>query len=113
MIAMTLALEPISPPLTVLPDGTVRVGHTRVNLESVVTLFQNGLSAESIAEAFPTLYLNDVYAVITYYLNHREEVEAYLHEYSTEADQLQQDLQKRFTPGLRERLLARKRTDAK
>ena len=110
---MTLVLEPITPPLTTLPDGTVRVGHTRVNLESVISLFQEGLSAESIVEAFPALQLNEVYAIIAYYLNHREDVDAYLQERDAEADQFQQELQKRFpSSGLRQRLLARKRASA-
>lgn len=51
---------------------------TRVSLDSVVIGFQRGESAEEIRRNFPTLSLEQVYGVITYYLAHRQDVEAYL-----------------------------------
>ncbi len=55
------------------------VAGSRVSLDSVVVAFLNGLSPETIAaECFPTLTLEQVYGVITYYLAHRDEVDAYL-----------------------------------
>ena len=46
-----------------------RIGATRVRLDTVVQSFETGASAEEIAEDYP-LKLDDVYAVITYYLRH-------------------------------------------
>ena len=65
-------------PLLLDRDGIYRVGGTRVRLETVVTAFQNGCTAEEILLKYPSLSLGDIYAVIAYYLTHRETVDAYL-----------------------------------
>lgn len=44
----------------------------------VVEAFGSGMSAEGIIDAFPSLALPDVYAVIAYCLRHRSEVDGYL-----------------------------------
>jgi hypothetical protein len=51
---------------------------TRVSLDSLVHAFLSGQTAESIAQSFPTLSLEQVYGALTYYLAHRSEVDAYL-----------------------------------
>lgn len=52
--------------------------------------------------------LPDVYAVITYYLRHREEIEEYLEERAREHKELRQEIESRPDyQELRERLLAR------
>ena len=58
--------------------GVLRVGATRVMLDSVVAAFQQGHSAETIRQQYPALTLEEVYGSITYYLAHQEEVTAYL-----------------------------------
>ena len=40
--------------------------------------FLSGQSAESIAQAFPVLTLEQVYGAITFYLCHRDELDRYL-----------------------------------
>jgi uncharacterized protein (DUF433 family) len=59
-------------------DGGYMVSGTRVSLDSVVHAFVSGASAETIAQAFPVLNLEQVYGAITFYLAHREEVDRYL-----------------------------------
>jgi uncharacterized protein (DUF433 family) len=59
-------------------DGAYRVAGTRVSLDSIVYAFISGQSAESIAQSFPVLTLEQVYGAITFYLAHREEVDRYL-----------------------------------
>jgi uncharacterized protein (DUF433 family) len=59
-------------------DGFYRVAGTRVSLDSIVYAFISGQSAESIAQSFPVLTLEQVYGAITFYLAHREEVDRYL-----------------------------------
>ncbi len=54
------------------------VGGTRVYLDSIVHALVSGASAETIAQAFPVLNLEQVYGAITFYLGHREEVDQYL-----------------------------------
>ena len=61
-------------------DGTYVVAGTRVSLDSIVHAFLSGSSAETIAQAFPVLNLEQVYGAITFYLAHREEVDRYLEE---------------------------------
>ena len=51
---------------------------TRVSLDSIVYAFLGGQTAESIAQAFPVLTLEQVYGALTFYLAHRETVDAYL-----------------------------------
>ncbi|QDV35990.1 DUF433 domain-containing protein [Tautonia plasticadhaerens] len=58
--------------------GVMRVGSTRVMLDSVVAAFQRGDSPESILQQYPSLSLEAVYGAITYYLAHRDEVDDYL-----------------------------------
>jgi hypothetical protein len=55
-----------TPPLQKDRDDVFRVGGTRVRLETVVTAFQYGCTAEEILLKCPSLSLADIYAVITY-----------------------------------------------
>jgi uncharacterized protein (DUF433 family) len=99
-------------PLRLTEDGTIRIAATRVSLDSVVHHYKLGASAEQIVQKFPALDLADVYAAITYYLNHRETVEEYLQQQEAEGDEIQKkiesDPQYQKSAELRARLLARK-----
>ena len=57
-----------------------RITGTRVSLDSIVYAWQAGQSAETIAQSFQTLTLEQVYGAITYYLAHREEIDRYLNQ---------------------------------
>jgi uncharacterized protein (DUF433 family) len=48
-------------------DGRYVVADTRVSLDSIVYGFLSGQSAESLAQAFPVLTLEQVYGAITFY----------------------------------------------
>ena len=90
-------------------DGVVRVAGTRVTLETIVDAFELGATAEEIAQQYPTVALVDVYSVITYYLRHRPEVEAYLKERQALAERVRAEVERRFpSNGIRERLLSRR-----
>jgi len=98
-------------PLETDADGVMRVGQTRVTLDTVITAFKDGATAEEIAQQYPTVALADVYYVIGYYLRRRDTVEAYLGQRRTEADALQGQMEARFNPvGIRERLMARQKS---
>ncbi len=47
-------------------------------LELVIRAFQDGATPEVIVQRYSTLSLPDAYAAVTYFLRHRDEVEAYL-----------------------------------
>lgn len=59
-------------------DGAYWVVDSRVSLDSIIYAYWNGQSAESIAQSFPVLMLEQVYGAIAFYLANREEVDAYL-----------------------------------
>lgn len=59
-------------------DNVYMVLGTRVSLDSVVHAFLSGASAETIAQSFPALTLEQVYGAIAFYLAHRNEVDRYL-----------------------------------
>src|SRR4029079_13116693 len=73
-ILESLVARPV--PLRTDADGVLRVGNTRVRLETVLSSFANGVSAEEILLKYPSLNLTDIYSVITYYLWHQEEIDA-------------------------------------
>lgn len=58
-----------------LRENVRYVRGSRVPLESLVWLWRDGLSAETIREAYPTLRLAEVYGALAYYLDHQTEVE--------------------------------------
>ena len=96
-------------PLFADPYGTLRVQGTRVTLDSIVTAFRAGATAEEIAQKFPSVSLADVYLIIARYLHHAAEIDSYLSGQRAEAAALQQSTEQRFDPtGLRARLLARR-----
>ena len=51
---------------------------TRISLDSIVYVFQKGLSPESIVQSFPLLTLEQVYGAIAFYLANRAEIDVYL-----------------------------------
>ncbi len=106
-MTLVITAEPI--PLALDRNGTMRVGGTRVTLDTVVAAFKRGATAEEIVYQYPTLDLADVYAVIGYYLRKMPEVEAYLDQQAAEASEIRRQNEARFDPsGVRDRLLARR-----
>jgi uncharacterized protein (DUF433 family) len=90
--------------------GVLRVGDTRVSLDSVIYAFNEGASAEEIVWRFPTLDLKQVYSVINYYLQNRDEVEKYLASGKKHNAKLKREIEARFSPvGIRQRLLSRRK----
>jgi len=105
----TLEIVAEMPPLIKDEDGVFRVGGTRVRLDTVVGAFHHGCTPEEILFKYPSLNLDDIYAVIAYYLRHREEVEAYLAERRLLIEEAEREIEARFpSAGVRERLLARR-----
>ena len=111
---MSLAVAPsLSVPLTTDADGVIRVGGTRVSLDTVLVAYKQGSDPEDIVDMFTSLKLADVYAVIGYYLQNRDEIEAYLSERQQQHDRVKQMNEARFDPnGIRERLLSRLRSQS-
>ena len=88
------------------------MGRSRILLELVIHAFQDGATPEVIAQHYPSATLADIYAVIAYYLRHREDIEAYLADREQQAREVRQRIEshQRDLADLRARLLARQRS---
>ena len=107
---MELHVPPERVPVQTDADGVIRVGDTRVTLDTLVASFDAGATAEEIAQQYPSVSLPDVYTVIAYYLRQQSEVRAYLGQRQQQAAQARAENQRHFDPtGVRDRLLARRR----
>ena len=104
-----LSISAEHPPLVIDSDGVIRVGETRVTLDTIAEAFNEGLAAEEIVQQYPTLKLADIYGAIAYYLNHRNAVDDYLVQRRSEGERIRQENEARFDlADLRARLLARR-----
>jgi uncharacterized protein (DUF433 family) len=92
---MSLVIEAPPVPLRTDGHGVVRVGKTRVPLDTVVYAFNQGAAAEEIIMSYSTLELVDIYAVVNYYLHNRSEVDAYLSQREAEAARIKEENEKR------------------
>ena len=107
---MNLKIDAEAIPVVVDSDGVARVGGTRVTLDTVIAAFADGATAEEIAYQYPSLQLADIYAVLTFYLRRRPDVDEYLRQRQEAAA----DVHKRneaacSSNGVRDRLLVRQR----
>ena len=95
-------------PITIDDNGMIRITGTRVTLQTIVYAFRQGDTPEQIVESYPVLRMADVYTVIAYYLNRRDEVDAYVRKQEKLGDSIRQENELRFpSDGLRAKLLAR------
>jgi uncharacterized protein (DUF433 family) len=113
---MDLTLEAIPVPLHDDGHGGLRVGRTRVSLESVWHMHQQGASPADVVRAFDTLELADVHAVLAWALRHADDLGAYLKRRDEEAVQIRRRLEEAgLTPTraqsaeLKEKLIARRK----
>ena len=106
---MNTATVTESIPVVMDHDGVMRILHSRVTLDTLVSAFQGGATAEEIAQQYPTVSLADIYSIIGYYLRRRPEIDAYLARRQQAAQLVRQQNEMRFNPaGIRARLLARR-----
>jgi uncharacterized protein (DUF433 family) len=61
-------------------SGVYLIADSRVSLDSLVYLFREGMSAESMVDCYPALTLEQVHGALAYYLRNQKEVDAYLEE---------------------------------
>ena len=72
-------------PLEVWEDGTIRVKGTRLLIDMIINEYKSGAIPEEIVDSFPSVEVAEVYAIIAYYLTHKEQVEKYLEKQENEA----------------------------
>ncbi|MEL6525807.1 MAG: DUF433 domain-containing protein [Chloroflexota bacterium] len=103
----------ITVPLQTDKDDVIRVSGTRVTLDVVIARFQDGATPDDIHESFDILPINDIYAVIAYYLTHRDELDAYIQRREEEGERMRHEWEAKYPPTitrteLERRLAARK-----
>lgn len=66
--------------------GDIRLTNHRIGLYHVIEHYQEGYSPEMLAEEFPTLPLALIHRVLAFYLENRDEVDAYVAAYRSELE---------------------------
>lgn len=103
--------QPLTLPVPMRMDehGAIRIGQSRVLLDLVIHEFLQGATPEGIVDAYDSLLLPDVYAVLSYYLTDSEPIDAYLHRREAEAETLRREIEasQPSRQTLRARLMAR------
>src|SRR5258708_33851104 len=90
---MNLRIQAVAVPLHEDGQGGLRVTGTRVLLERIVHAVEDGATPEGIVQSYDTLQLADVYAVLTWYLRHKADVEDYLRKRAEEAEAIRQTME--------------------
>lgn len=108
-MSATAVIEPDPVPLVRDRVGRLMVAGTRIPLERIIIAHQDGESPEDIHYSFDTVPLAEVYAVISYYLHHRDEIDAYLAEREKQIEEFRATDEARFpSDDLPAKLLARR-----
>ncbi|WP_017325040.1 DUF433 domain-containing protein [Synechococcus sp. PCC 7336] len=110
-MSVQVEFQATAPPLRWDEAGGIRIGQSRVALDSLLATYHAGSTPEEIAVQYPILPLTEIYAAIAYYLAHRQQMDVYLEQRRQQAQQRR----KRFTQDhnltdLRQRLLARRQS---
>ncbi len=103
----------VEPKLYVRVDehSVLRVGTTRVMLDSVIASFRQGHSAETIQQQYPAASLEEIYGAIAWYLAHEDVVLPYLARQGSIWDREREEAERRLSPVVR-RLRARQKASS-
>ena len=61
-----------------ISEDDIRIKGHRIGIDNVLFYFLEGYTPEEIRAIYPDLSLEKIYATITYYLQNRKEIDAYL-----------------------------------
>jgi uncharacterized protein (DUF433 family) len=105
-MSITLATDPN--PMHLDQQGVLRIGGTRVTLDTVMQAYFDGSSPEEIALRYDSLSLADIHATLAYYLRRKTELDQYLKARQLQSQQIRQHVEQRQgVQHIRERLNAR------
>jgi uncharacterized protein (DUF433 family) len=88
-------------------NGTTRIAGTRIRVQDVATYHLRGISVDEIADDF-AVTPSQVFAALSYYYDHREEIEADVQRQIEVADEFLAEGHARTTEQLRQRIEAQK-----
>jgi uncharacterized protein (DUF433 family) len=101
-------------PIKLNKDGVILVSKTRVTLDTIITAFNEGATAEEISYQYPSVPLADIYSVIGYYLHQKKEVDSYLRRREKQAQEVRKVNEEKFnSSGIREKLMSRRKSGKK
>lgn len=83
--------------------GKPRIAGHRIRVQDILIWTEQGLSADEIVADFPQLSLADVYAALTYYHDHREQIDQDIRE----DEEFIERMKAQAGPGLLDRLRAK------
>jgi uncharacterized protein (DUF433 family) len=89
-------------------SGTIRIGSSRITLDTLVAAFHAGATPEQLVQDYPTLDLADVYSAIGYYLHNRARIDEYIANGERQAEGFRRQSPTLYANGVRQRLLARR-----
>jgi uncharacterized protein (DUF433 family) len=89
------------------PDDIRIKGH-RIGIQDVIKYYLSGYSPEEILEELPSLNLEKIYAVITYYLANRFQIDEYMFRLEQSQEQHYQEWLKKEPSEVIARLRSRK-----
>ena len=82
-----------------LSEDDIRIVGTRVGIETVLyDYIYCSQTAEQIADTYPSINLEQVYATILYYLHHRQKVEAYMTDWIEHGEWMRREQAKNPSP---------------
>lgn len=94
-------------PLTTTKNGVIRIAGTRIGLDVVIDEYNAGMSPEEIKYNYPSLSLANVYAVITYYLLNKSDVDDYIDQLNQQSEQTRKFFEAQYDlNAIRQRLIA-------
>ena len=82
-----------------LSEDDIRIAGTRVGIETVLyDYIYCSQTAEQIADTYPSINLEQVYATILYYLHNRQKVEAYMTDWIEHGEWMRREQAKNPSP---------------
>jgi len=73
--------------------GSLRIDGTRMTVNQIVTLHNQGLSAEQIVKEYPHRTLGEIYGVLAWYYEHKSEFDAELATETAEDEAVAREMQ--------------------
>lgn len=84
-----------------LSENEIRLKGHRIGIEDVLYEYiYNELTPAELAERFPTLSAEQIYATILYYLNNRERMDAYLSAWLEHGRRMREEQTRNPTPAM-------------
>lgn len=107
-MSIQVEFEVSAPPFRWDEAGGIRIGESRVTLDSLLAAYHSGATPEEIAVQYSILHLEEIYSAIAYYLSHRQQIDSYLERRHREQEQQRSAfIQQHNLANLRQRLLDR------